>query len=151
MSGRTPSESKLISLDFKDADILNLLRILSAESGRNIVAGDDVKGKVSVSLHNVTWEQALDTILETRGLQRLDRNGIIRVVSTDQLTKEREAQARVQDALVKAESDARTRRAEAEFKEAEAGTAKWRAGASIGEASSRGLSKKRPSGFLCRP
>ena len=141
-SGRTPSESKLISLDFKDADILNLLRILAAESGRNIVAGDDVKGKVSVSLHNVTWEQALDTILETRGLQRLDRNGIIRVVSTDQLTKEREAQARVQDALVKAESDARTRRAEAEFKEAEATSKKFQSDAAIAEAKARGPLKE---------
>src|SRR5262249_372728 len=97
-SSQAPGSSgKLISLDFKDADITNLLRILAAESGRNIVAGDDVKGKVSVSLHNVTWEQALDTILETRGLQRLDRAGIIRIVSTEQLTKESEAQARVPD------------------------------------------------------
>ena len=141
-SGRAPGESKLISLDFKDADIVNLLRILSAESGRNIVAGDDVKGKVSVSLHNVTWEQALDTILETRGLQRLDRNGIIRVVSTEQLTKEREAQARVQDALVKAESDARTRRAEAEFKEAEATSKKFQSDAAIAEAKARGPLKE---------
>ena len=62
-SGPAPSGGKLISLDFKDADVINLLRILAAESGRNIVAGDDVKGKVSVSLHNVTWELALDTIL----------------------------------------------------------------------------------------
>jgi type IV pilus assembly protein PilQ len=137
-SGQAPSGEKLISLDFKDADIVNLLRILSAESGRNIVAGDDVKGKVSVSLHNVTWEQALDTILETRNLQRLDRNGIIRIVSTDQLTKEREAQARVQDALVKADTEARTRRAEAEFKEAEATTKKYQSEAAIAEARARG-------------
>ena len=140
--GQVSSSGKLISLDFKDADIVNLLRILSAESGRNIVAGDDVKGKVSVSLHNVTWEQALDTILETRGLQRLDRNGIIRIVSTDQLTKEREAQARVQDALVKAETDARTRRAEAEFKEAEATTKKYQTDAAIAEAKARGPLKE---------
>ncbi|HYS93267.1 MAG TPA: secretin N-terminal domain-containing protein, partial [Candidatus Acidoferrales bacterium] len=120
----------------------NLLRILSAESGRNIVAGDDVKGKVSVSLHNVTWEQALNTILETRGLQRLDRNGIIRIVSTDQLTKEREAQARMQDALVKAETDARTRRADAEFKEAEATSKKFQSDASIAEAKARGPLKE---------
>src|SRR5215831_4337251 len=47
-SSKAPGSSgKLISLDFKDADITNLLRILAAESGRNIVAGDDVKGKVS--------------------------------------------------------------------------------------------------------
>ena len=141
-SGGAPGESRLISLDFKDADIVNLLRILSAESGRNIVAGDDVKGKVSVSLHNVTWEQALNTILETRGLQRLDRNGIIRIVSTDQLTKEREAQARMQDALVKAETDARTRRADAEFKEAEATSKKFQSDASIAEAKARGPLKE---------
>jgi len=141
-SGVSAGTGKLISLDFKDADIVNLLRILSAESGRNIVAGDDVKGKVSVSLHNVTWEQALDTILETRQLQRLDRNGIIRVVSTDQLTKEREAQARVQDALVKAEADARTRRAEAELKEAEARSRQFQSEAAIAEAKARGPLKE---------
>src|SRR5262245_3277940 len=142
-SGQAPGSSgKLISLDFKDADITNLLRILAAESGRNIVAGDDVKGKVSVSLHNVTWEQALDTILETRGLQRLDRAGIIRIVSTEQLTKEREAQARVQDALVKAETDARTRRADAEFKEAEAAAKKLQSDAAIAEAKARGPLKE---------
>src|SRR5215510_3007359 len=142
-SSKAPGSSgKLISLDFKDADITNLLRILAAESGRNIVAGDDVKGKVSVSLHNVTWEQALDTILETRGLQRLDRDGIIRIVSTEQLTKEREAQARVQDALVKAETDARTRRADAEFKEAEAAAKKLQSDAAIAEAKARGPLKE---------
>src|SRR5262250_1115879 len=142
-SSRAPGSSgKLISLDFKDADITNLLRILAAESGRNIVAGDDVKGKVSVSLHNVTWEQALDTILETRGLQRLDRGGIIRIVSTEQLTKEREAQARVQDALVKAETDARTRRADAEFKEAEAAAKKLQPDAAIADAKARGPLKE---------
>lgn len=141
-SGQAPLGDKLISLDFKEADVLNLLRILAAESGRNIVVGEDVKGKVSVSLHNVTWEQALGTILEARGLQRLDRNGIIRIVSTDQLTKERDAQARAQDALVRAETDARTRRAEAEFKEAEATSKKFASDATIAEARARGPLKE---------
>jgi type IV pilus assembly protein PilQ len=137
-SGQAPSGGKLISLDFKDADVVNLLRILAAESGRNIVAGEDVKGKVSVSLHNVTWEQALDTILEARGLQRLDRNGIIRIVSIEQLTKEREAQARVQEAQVKSETEIRTKRADAELKEAESAYKKLQSDAAISEAKSRG-------------
>src|SRR6266436_4107031 len=137
-SGQAPSATKLISLDFRDADVINLLRILAAESGRNIVAGDDVKGKVSVSLHNVTWEQALNTILEARGLQRLDRDGIIRIVSTEQLTKEREALARVQEAQVKSETEIRTKRADAEFKEAEAMTKKFQSDAAISEAKARG-------------
>ena len=134
----TGNGQRLISLDFKDADVVNLLRILAAESGRNIVAGDDVKGKVSVSLRNVTWEQALDTILETRGLQKLERGSVIRIVSTEQLTKEREAQARVQEAQVKSESEIRTKRAEAEVKEAEAATKKLQAEAAIAEAKARG-------------
>jgi type IV pilus assembly protein PilQ len=129
---------RLISLDFKDADVVNLLRILAAESGRNIVAGDDVKGKVSVSLRNVTWEQALDTILETKGLQKLERGSVIRIVSTEQLTKEREAQARVQEAQVKSESEIRTKRAEAEMKETEAFTRKLQAQAAAAEAQARG-------------
>jgi len=141
-SGLTPSGGRLISLDFKDADIVNLLRILAAESGRNIVTGDDVKGKVSVSLHNVTWEQALDTILEARGLQRLDRNGIIRIVSIEQLTKEREAQARVQEAQVKAETEIRTKRADAELKEAESAYKKLQSDAAISEAKARGPLKE---------
>jgi len=110
---------KLITLDFKDADVLNLLRILAAEGGRNIVAGEDVRGKVSVSLRNVTWEQALDTILEVRGLAKVERGNVIRIVSLDQLTKEREAQARLEDARRRAEVETRTKVAEAQLKEAE--------------------------------
>ena len=134
----TGNGQRLISLDFKDADVVNLLRILAAESGRNIVAGDDVKGKVSVSLRNVTWEQALDTILETRGLQKLERGSVIRIVSTEQLTKEREAAARVQEAQVKSESEIRTKRAEAQLREVEAFTKKLQAEAAAAEAQARG-------------
>jgi type IV pilus assembly protein PilQ len=137
-SGQAPLGDKVISLDFKDADVVNLLRSLAAESGRNIVVGEDVKGKVSVSLHNVTWEQALDTILEARGLQRLDRNGIIRIVSTDQLTKEHEAQSRVQEAQINAETEIRSKRAEAEMRETEAANKKFQSEANMADARARG-------------
>jgi type IV pilus assembly protein PilQ len=130
--------SKLITLEFKDADVINLLRILSAESGRNIVAGDDVKGKLSVSLRNVTWEQALDTILEVKGLQKIDKGGVIRIISIEQLAKEREAQARADDAKRKAEIDARTKEAEAQLKEAEVANRKLQADLANAEAQSRG-------------
>jgi type IV pilus assembly protein PilQ len=130
--------SKLITLEFKDADVINLLRILSVESGRNIVAGDDVKGKLSVSLRNVTWEQALDTILEVKGLQKIDKGGVIRIISTDQLAKEREALARADDAKRKAEIDARTKEAEAQLKEADVANRRLQAELAAAEAQSRG-------------
>ena len=129
---------RLISLDFKDADVVNLLRILAAESGRNIVIGDDVKGKMSISLRNVPWEQALDTILETRGLQKVEAGNVMRIVTSDQLTKEREAQARVQEAKVKSEAEARARLAEAQLKEAQALQQKYAAEAAVKEAEARG-------------
>lgn len=132
------SGEKLISLDFKDADVVNLLRILAAESGRNIVAGDDVKGRVSISLKNVTWEQALDTILEVRGLAKVEKDSVIRVVSIDQLTKEKEALARVESAKRNAEIETRTKMAEAQLKETELATRKLAADAAAAEAQARG-------------
>src|SRR5712691_4416018 len=129
---------RLISLDFKDADVVNLLRILAAESGRNIVAGDDVKGRVSISLKNVTWEQALDTILEVRALAKVERDSVIRIVSLDQLTKEKEALARVEAAKRNAEIETRTKLAEAQLKETELATKKLAADAAAAEQQARG-------------
>jgi type IV pilus assembly protein PilQ len=133
-----PAGGRLLSMDFKDADVINLLRILAAESGRNIVAGEDVKGKVSISLRNVTWEQALDTILEVKGLQKVERGNVIRIVSTEQLTKEREAEARVNDAKLKAEIDTRTKLAEAQIKEQDLAARRLANEAAAEEARSRG-------------
>src|SRR5439155_721830 len=117
---RPSNGSRLISFDFKDADVVNLLRILAAESTKNIVIGDDVKGKMSISLRNVPWDLAFQTILDTRGLQKIEKDGVIRIVSNDQLLKEREAQARVEESKLKAETEIRAKAAEAKLKEQEA-------------------------------
>ena len=137
-----PRGGRLISLDFKDADVVNLLRILAAESGRNIVIGDDVKGKMSISLRNVAWDLALDTIMEARGLVKTERDNVIRIVSADQLAKEREAKARVEEAKLKAEADVRTKVAEATLKEAEARGKQLAAEAAAAEAVARGPLKE---------
>jgi type IV pilus assembly protein PilQ len=134
----TSNGSKLITLDFKDAEVVNVLRLLAAEAGRNIVVGDDVKGKISVSLRNVTWDQALDTILEARGLQKVEKAGIIRIVSSEQLAKEREAQAKADEAKRKAEIEIRTKMAEAQIKEEEVAARRAAAEAARAEAEARG-------------
>src|SRR5882724_10340448 len=129
---------RLISFDFKDADVVNLLRILAAESNKNVVIGDDVKGKMSITLKNVPWDLALDTILETRGLRKVEKDGVLRIVSNEQLIKEREAAARVEEARMKAESDVRTKIAEAQLKEQEAIDKKRLAEAAVAELRARG-------------
>jgi len=129
---------RLISFDFKDADVVNLLRILAAESNKNVVIGDDVKGKMSITLKNVPWDLALDTILETRGLRKIEKDGVLRIVSNEQLIKEREAVARVEEARMKAESDVRAKIAEAQLKEQEAIDKKRLADAAVAELRARG-------------
>ncbi len=137
----TPAPSggqRLISLEFKDADVINLLRILAAESGRNIVIGDDVKGKMSISLRNVPWELALDTILEARSLEKVEKDGVMRIVSRELLSKERESKAKLEEARIKGEAEARAKLAEAEVKEAEALSKKLAAEAARQEQAARG-------------
>jgi type IV pilus assembly protein PilQ len=136
---------RMISLDFKDADVVNLLRILAAESGKNIVISDDVKGKMSITLKNVPWEQALDIILEARGLKKVERDNVIRIVTNEQLAREREAAARLEEARAKAEeakakSDAevRAKAAEAAIKEQEAQQRKFALEQAIAEQQARG-------------
>jgi len=83
-----PSESGNVTVDFKDADIQNVLRILSFKSGVNIVAGKDVVGTVTIRLVDVPWEKALDVVLKTYGYA-YDRDGnIIRVTTLENLKKE---------------------------------------------------------------
>src|SRR5882724_3280474 len=134
----TSNGQRLISFDFKDADVVNLLRILAAESNKNVVIGDDVKGKMSISLRNVPWDLALDTILETRGLRKIEKDNVLRIVSNEQLIKEREQTARVEEARLKAESDVRAKAAEAQLKEQEAIDKKRAAEMAIAELQARG-------------
>jgi len=82
---------RLISLDFKDADINNILRILAEFSGLNIVTSEDVKGKVTVKLSNVPWQQALDSVVRASKLAYVQEGNIIRVDKLENLTKEAEA------------------------------------------------------------
>ena len=77
-----------VTLDFKDADITNVLRILSYKSGINIVAGKDVSGPVTIRLTDVPWQKALDVILRTYGYTYEREGNIIRVTTTENLEKE---------------------------------------------------------------
>ncbi|MFA5388923.1 MAG: secretin N-terminal domain-containing protein [Candidatus Omnitrophota bacterium] len=77
-----------ITMDFKDADINNVLRILSYKSGMNIVAGKDVTGLVTIRLTDVPWEKALDVVLRTYGYTYEREGNVIRVTTTANLENE---------------------------------------------------------------
>ena len=87
-----------ISLDFKDADIQNVLRVLADVSGLNIIATDDVKGKVTLHLSDVPWDQALDLVLRSNRLEKTQEGNVVRISTVARLKEEREALRAAQDA-----------------------------------------------------
>ncbi|GAB4292299.1 MAG: type IV pilus secretin PilQ [Myxococcota bacterium] len=98
---RRKYRGKRISLDFKDADIGNILRLIADVSRLNIVASDDVKGKITVTLRNVPWDEALDIVLRSKGLDKERRGNIIRVAPIEILQKEAEMRRAKKKAMEK--------------------------------------------------
>lgn len=92
----TPPEPKRytgqkISLDFKDADIKNVLRILADVGGLNLITTEEVKGLVTLRLIDLPWDQALDLILKTHGFEAVQEGNVLRISSTERLKRERDA------------------------------------------------------------
>ena len=82
-----------ISLDFKDADIKNVFRLLAEVSGLNIIVTTDVNRKVTVRLVEVPWDQALDLIVDTNGLGKEQLGNVVRISTAGQLKSEKDALA----------------------------------------------------------
>jgi type IV pilus assembly protein PilQ len=68
-----------ISLDVKDADLRDILHTFSELTALNIVVDPDVRGSVTVRLHDVPWDQALDLILRTNSCGYVIEGNILRV------------------------------------------------------------------------
>jgi type IV pilus assembly protein PilQ len=80
VSPAAAKDEKLLSMDFKDADVHNVLRIIGQKAGLNIIAGPDLTGTVTVSFTDVTAEDALNVILRVRGFGYERTKDIIRVM-----------------------------------------------------------------------
>ena len=106
--GETPVEEKKyigqkLSLDFKDADIKNVFRLLAEVSGKNIVVTDDVNRKVTLRLVEVPWDQAMDLIITTNGLGKDEMGNVIRISTTARLETDRLQQKKTERAREDAE------------------------------------------------
>lgn len=66
-----------VTLEFADAEVRKIFQLLSEVSNKNFVLGDDVTGSISIKLVNVPWDQALDIILDTKGLDKREDGNII--------------------------------------------------------------------------
>lgn len=79
------SDVKFITLDVKDMEIADVLRMIADQSGLNIVASRNVKGTVTISLQNVPVDRALDAILKTNNAGYVQEDSIIQVYTYPEL------------------------------------------------------------------
>jgi type IV pilus assembly protein PilQ len=80
-----------LTLNFQDIETRAVLQLLADASGQNIVVSDSVSGSVTLRLQNVPWDQALDIVLRTKGLDKRKTDNVIIVAPSDELANREKA------------------------------------------------------------
>jgi len=85
-----------LTLNFQDIEVRPLLQLLADTSGQNIVVSDTVRGRVTLRLQNVPWDQALDIVLKTKGLDMRRKDNVILVAPQAELAAQEKAELEAQ-------------------------------------------------------
>jgi type IV pilus assembly protein PilQ len=88
-------KGKKLSLNFQDIEVRSVLQLLADFTDKNIVVSDSVKGNITLRLKDVPWDQALDIVLESKGLAMRNNGNVIWVAPAVELDakEQRELQA----------------------------------------------------------
>ncbi len=102
IQGSTPGYSgEKLSLNFQNVEVRAVLQVIADFTGLNIITSDTVGGNLTLRLKDVPWDQALDIILQAKGLSKRKNGNVVLIAPTDELAaKEKlqlEAQAAVSD------------------------------------------------------
>lgn len=98
LTGNQKFYGRLISLQVKDADIRDVVNFLAEESGSNVVMSDDVTGKISLKVRKIPWDQALVTVMRSKGLGYTRQGNVLRISSMKSLQSETEAATKMIEA-----------------------------------------------------
>ena len=95
-----------MTMDFVNADVTNILRLIGEVSNLNIVWGPEVKGLVSMRLKDVPWDQALDLILDNNNLAKREQGNVIWVTTKAAMAQiEAEERRKIQEFEAKIEAE----------------------------------------------
>ncbi len=83
-----------ISFDFMDADIRNVLRVIAEVSKKNMVISDDVKGRITIKLENVSCDDALEVVLKNNDLAKAEDENMVRVMTAKKFYEEKDRGAK---------------------------------------------------------
>ncbi len=74
-----------LSLNFQDIDVRSVLQLIADFTDLNLVASDTVQGSITLRLQNVPWDQALDLVLKTKGLDKRQIGNVLLVAPADEI------------------------------------------------------------------
>jgi type IV pilus assembly protein PilQ len=103
LTGGSGFTGRKISLDLQDADLVNVMRLFAEVANLNIILAPDVKGKVTVRMMNVPWDQAMSIILKMNGLGYSLEDHVLRIASISALAKQDEDELKAKETKKKAE------------------------------------------------
>jgi len=96
---RKEYKGERLTLNFQDIETRAVLQLLAETSGQNIVVSDSVQGNVTLRLQNVPWDQALDIVLRTKGLDKRQEGNVIYVAPSEELAAREKAMLESQKQL----------------------------------------------------
>jgi type IV pilus assembly protein PilQ len=80
-----PYTGEKLSLNFQDIEVRSVLQLIADFTGLNLVASDTVRGRITLRLQNVPWDQALDLVLKTKGLDKRKIGNVLLVAPADEI------------------------------------------------------------------
>ncbi|MBI5483368.1 MAG: type IV pilus secretin PilQ [Deltaproteobacteria bacterium] len=89
-AGAKTFTGKRVSMEFDNADLRQIFRLLGEVSGDNIIIGDDVKGNYTIKFKEVPWDQALEMILINNNLEVTQYGNVIEIVTYDKIKRRRD-------------------------------------------------------------
>jgi type IV pilus assembly protein PilQ len=92
-------EGQRLTLNFQDIETRAVLQLLAETSGRNIVVSDTVQGNVTLRLRNVPWDQALDIVMTTKGLDMRQNGNVIIVAPAEEIAARETADLEARQAI----------------------------------------------------
>ena len=92
-------EGQRLTLNFQDIETRAVLQLLAETSGKNIVVSDTVSGNVTLRLRNVPWDQALDIVMTTKGLDMRQNGNVIIVAPADEIAARETADLEAKQAI----------------------------------------------------
>lgn len=100
---KTIYKGEKLSLNFQNVEVRTVLQVIAEFTGKNIITSDSVNGGLTLRLKDVPWDQALDLILQSRGLDKRENGNVIWIAPRDELAAKEKLQLESQQQIVELE------------------------------------------------